>query len=211
MANIGLPIVIFLTGIIYIFFIPELPSLFKIIFKIIPIVFIILYAYLHLPEEAGLFHWLTLIGLVFCMLGDGFIEKSFVLGLGAFLIGHLFYLSGFFNAFHFSKIGMLMLIPIILYSIIIGKHVITAPQASGEITLTLPVIIYIIAISTMLWAAIMTQNVWLIIGSILFVISDSILAWNKFVSIVPFSSVFVMTTYYSAQFFIAHSFRSFLS
>lgn len=63
----------------------------------------------------------------------------------------------------------------------------------------------------MAWSAIMTGNKWAIAGSFLFVLSDSILSWNLFVSDVPQSSLLIMSTYYTAQFLIAHSLGSLLT
>ncbi|WP_328591996.1 lysoplasmalogenase family protein [Bacillus salipaludis] len=63
----------------------------------------------------------------------------------------------------------------------------------------------------MCWTGFLSQNIWAIIGSILFVLSDSILSWNLFVSEIPYSDILIMTTYYTAQFLIAHSLRLFPS
>lgn len=76
---------------------------------------------------------------------------------------------------------------------------------SGDTTLVISVIAYVIVISLMAWTAIMIGNKWDIVESLFFVLSDSILVWNMFVSDVPQSSFFIMFTYYSAQFLIAHS------
>lgn len=74
---------------------------------------------------------------------------------------------------------------------------------------TIPVIAYIAVISTMLWTAIMTRNRYAMVGSLLFVISDSILSWNMFVAEIRYSNVWIMTTYYAAQFLIATSISAF--
>ena len=39
-------------------------------------------------------------------------------------------------------------------------------------------------------------------GAALFLLSDMILSWNKFVSPVPYSNILIMTTYYSGQLLI---------
>ncbi|MNH46089.1 YhhN-like protein [compost metagenome] len=46
------------------------------------------------------------------------------------------------------------------------------------------------------------------IGAILFTISDSVLSWNMFVSDITHSGIYIMTTYYSAQFCIAYSLKT---
>jgi len=44
------------------------------------------------------------------------------------------------------------------------------------------------------------SNFWLIIGGISFIISDSIIAVDKFYEPIPYSHYFIMITYYFAQF-----------
>lgn len=73
----------------------------------------------------------------------------------------------------------------------------------------IPVTIYALVISTMFAAAawkyeqIQNQPAFFFIGgSFLFVLSDSILAVNKFLRPVPFSGFLVMSTYVAAQWLI---------
>ncbi|MFB6467325.1 lysoplasmalogenase [Cytobacillus sp. Hz8] len=201
-----LPMMILLTGIIYIFFIPAEPILIKISFKIIPMLFIILYASQNLAQNKQKSSWFIIVGLVFCMLGDGLLIW-FIIGLSAFLIGHLFYLIGFLAKFSFSWSRLPTLLPISIYAVIMGSHLIYALQSHGDQSLIWPVLLYITIISLMAWSAIMTGNGWATWGSALFVISDSILAWNKFIAGITFSDELIMITYYTAQFFMAKSLR----
>nr|WP_280525606.1 lysoplasmalogenase [Neobacillus mesonae] len=155
------------------------------------------------PAEPAATHRLIIIGLFFCMLGDGFIAVSFVAGLSAFLIGHLFYLSGFLKSSSISRRRMAAILPMAFYSFIIGRQLIASLLAEGNDTLVVPVIAYILTIALMAISALLTGNIFAAAGSILFVISDSILSWNMFISSIAFSDVFIMTTYYFAQFLIA--------
>lgn len=205
MKKFGLPILILIMSILYIFVIPEDPKFLKVLFKLIPIILIIIYAYLQSMPTASRVQRIILIGLFTCMLADGFIAYSFILGLATFLIGHLFYLYGFSRAWKFSKTRFSMIALILVYSFIIGRILVLALLENENNALVLPVVAYVIVISLMAWAAIMTANKWAIVGSLFFVLSDSILAWNMFVSDVPQSALFIMSTYYLAQFLIAHS------
>nr|WP_026679563.1 lysoplasmalogenase [Priestia megaterium] len=202
-----LPILIFIMSILYIFIIPSEPENFKLFFKLIPMILIIIYALKQMPRQQTKTHWLILIGLIFCSIGDGTLQW-FVVGLTAFLIGHLFYLAGFSLQWKFSIIRAASIIPLIIYGLFMGNALIHAIITSGNQSLIIPVIFYIVAISFMAWLAIMTGNRFAIAGSILFVISDSILSWNMFISPVVYSHVLIMTTYYAAQFLIAHSLSS---
>jgi uncharacterized membrane protein YhhN len=194
-------------SLLYIFIIPDDPFAVKILFKLIPMWLILYYAFSQATRKKSATHWLLLSGLTFCMFGDGLLVW-FIVGLTAFLIGHLFYSAAFLSRWKFSLLRFLMIIPITLYGFIIGKEIINAILLDGNNALVLPVSFYIIVISLMAWSAIMTGNKWAIAGSILFVISDSILSWNMFVSDITHSGVLIMTTYYGAQFLIATSIRN---
>ncbi|MGM0852705.1 MAG: lysoplasmalogenase [Bacillota bacterium] len=202
------PTLIGIMAAIYIFIIPPEPLTLKIVFKLIPMALIILYAFRQLPAKPSPAMRLIMIGLFFCILGDGFIAVSFVAGLGAFLVGHLFYLSGFLKMSSMNKMRLAALLPIALYSFFIGRELITSLLTEGNEGLVIPVVAYMLIISMMALSAILTGNKWAIVGSILFVISDSILSWNRFVSAIPYSDVLIMITYYSAQFLIATSLAS---
>ena len=75
--------------------------------------------------------------------------------------------------------------------------------------LKIPVIVYAIVITSMLfvvfkgslkWA--IPANNYILIGAILFVSSDSILAFNKFYAPITQASFYIMITYCMAQYFI---------
>ncbi|MBG9587467.1 lysoplasmalogenase [Cytobacillus firmus] len=209
MNNRLVPILIGLMAILYIFIVPSEPLAIKVTFKLIPLGLIIFYAWKKLPASAGPPLRLIVIGLFFCMLGDGFIAVSFVAGLGAFLVGHLFYLTGFLKMSRMTKLRLAAIIPIGMYSLIIGSQLIASLSEAENDALVIPVIAYMLVISLMALSAILTGNRLAIAGTILFVISDSILSWNMFVADIVYSDVLVMTTYYSAQFLIARSLASF--
>lgn len=76
----------------------------------------------------------------------------------------------------------------------------------------IPVAAYAFVISAMLLMSIKAYfewkkpaNLWVLIGAALFVVSDTVLAINKFYTPVPMGSLFIMSTYLGAQFFIVKS------
>jgi alkenylglycerophosphocholine hydrolase len=202
-----LPLLILAFSILYIFFIPSEPIGLKILFKLIPMLLILYFAFSLKPVQSTKYRTLILIGLFFCMVGDGTLIW-FVVGLSAFLIGHLFYTAGFISSWNYSHKRMLSIIPIAIYAFLMCSNITAALIDKGDRGLILPVIAYTIAISTMVFTAIMTGNKWAIIGSVLFIISDSILSWDLFVQTVSYSHELIMITYYSAQFLIARSILS---
>lgn len=203
----GLPSLIVVMGVLYIFVIPDQPQAVKVLFKLIPMWLIIAYGYLHMPSNRKRCHWMIGIGLFFCMLGDGLLGW-FIIGLSAFLIGHLFYVTAFVSRWRFSAIRFFMLIPILAYASFMSWHLLQALIQADNYVMAAAVLVYIIVISFMIWSAIMTGNKLAMAGSVLFAVSDSILAWDRFVSEVVFAGPLIMITYYTAQFLIASSLRT---
>ena len=81
-------------------------------------------------------------------------------------------------------------------------------QANGQGALAVPVVVYGLVISLMLYAAMATMYdpawktsaaVFVSAGAILFWISDLILAWNKFVSPMKNGHIFNIVTYHLGQ------------
>ena len=198
---------IFVFGILYIFFIPEVPVGVMIVFKLIPMALIIYYAFLQIPYLNKRIHTLIFLGLLFSIAGDGSIIISFVGGLSAFLIAHIFYIFGFLRASRFTITRVSFIIILLPYSIWIGYRIIPSLIAGNMEYLIIPVIIYITAIAIMGITAMLTGNLFAIAGSILFIISDSVLAWNEFIAPISNSRLLIMGTYYTAQFLIASSLR----
>ncbi|MHA6250539.1 lysoplasmalogenase [Oceanobacillus sp. CAU 1775] len=207
MALYRLPLMILTTGLLYIFIVPDEPFLFKLFFKLLPMGIIIYYAYTLLPKEKNKTHWLILAGLIFSTVGDGTLHW-FLIGLSAFFIGHVFYVIGFFTRAKFTKWRIAATLPIGIYGIVYGMQLIPALSENGNEAFTIPVTAYIIIISLMLWSAVLTGNLYAGLGSLLFVISDSILAWNMFVASVGTLQPLIMICYYGGQFLIATSLYS---
>ncbi len=151
-------------------------------------------------------HIVLAISLIFSWMGDIFLmfsgELYFMLGLGSFLIAHLFYLFIFLK---FRETDFLKLLPFLAFSslMILGVLGTQLPES-----LRLPVGSYVVVITLMGIAAAMASKLPLtsyrlvITGAVLFILSDSFIAVDKFVNPVPFSSFWVMSTYGAAQFLI---------
>jgi uncharacterized membrane protein YhhN len=135
-------------------------------------------------------------------------ERLFVFGLGAFLVAHLIYVSAFVSnrrrpmLFGVTMLGGML---VLLYSACVSMWLL--PSLGG---LTIPVAIYMCAITAMVLSAIVSQfsTPWVAVGAILFLISDSLLAVNKFKTPVPYRDFLVWSTYYVGQYAIATGFLS---
>ncbi|MCK5645666.1 MAG: lysoplasmalogenase [Anaerolineales bacterium] len=185
------------------------------IFKPLTLILLILWFYIKLPQEKPVLAWLILAGLVFSLLGDIFLVLPgnwFLAGLIAFLIAHIAYVFGF-NVGGVQVQLQSLLIALIILAVATPLYVQmrNGLRASGSDGLLLPVTIYVIIISIMVWSAggSFFREDWqrqaallITIGAGFFFLSDAILAWNRFVESIPHGSLFVIVTYHIAQYLI---------
>jgi uncharacterized membrane protein YhhN len=155
-----------------------------------------------------------LIGLGLSLAGDIFLmlpDEKFIAGLVSFLFAHLAYIRGFsISGLHFS-IGLLAVIVIVgLIGIVVVRQLLKGLTAHHQEKLRFPIIIYAIVISIMLISALSTvispspgwdfyPAIIVSTGAILFFFSDSNLAWNRFVNLVPHGKLMVIISYHLAQ------------
>ena len=143
--------------------------------------------------------------LLFAWLGDVFLlipgnsALNFQLGLGAFLIMQFAYVR------QFIKLGALrwsyFIIPVLVY--VFGFLGFLYPNLPAA--LLPPVIVYALALGSMLYFAFQISRVQLRVGAFLFVVSDSLLAFGKFYFEYPWNSFAVMSTYILAQLLLIHA------
>lgn len=143
---------------------------------------------------------LFMAALMFCGIGDISLERGlFTLGLGAFLVGHLFYLTVFCRRLELNLKKGLLLILLLLYGASLINYL--APHLGDMRT---PVLVYMGVIFAMTAAAICGRDnhALVALGATLFVLSDSLIAINRFVEPVPGARYWIMSLYYGAQFFL---------
>ena len=139
-----------------------------------------------------------LIGLVLSFFGDFFLlfKWGFLPGLGSFLLAHVFYILCFYKLIK-RKASRAFVYMVSMY--LIGFITFLYPYLNE---MKIPVTVYGIVISLMLYFSTRTANNFLILGALLFVISDTVLAVNLFVKESQILSLLVMITYVAAQFFL---------
>lgn len=155
------------------------------------------------------------IGLVLCLFGDIFLmfppEKFFMPGLVSFLLGHVAYILAF-GVFSFTDKTMIPAILLILFLAIVAlrifKSLKAGLKASGKEKLIIPVGVYSVVISYMLFSAAYsfltpewsTSEAYLVVsGALLFYISDILNAWERFVSPLENAKLKIMITYHLGQ------------
>ena len=130
----------------------------------------------------------------------------FIFGLVAFLVAHLCYTVLFFRYAKspdgFAKVMMAGLVLFAGVMIWIFRGI--APALYG------PVVLYIVVIITMSIAALLVpaENRLLFWGALLFIASDVVLAFNKFLVAVPYGWVINISLYFIAQFMIIMAVRA---
>ena len=161
----------------------------------------------------GALIWFTC-GAVFSLLGDIFLmlpKEQFIAGLLSFLMAHLSYFAGLNQTLppiHFASAALLILVllPNVQFYRRISRGLVDRDLAA----LRTPVLVYTLTIGAMLLSALLTlvrpDSEWrpwpaLLVsaGALLFFISDTLLAWEKFVSPIPASRLKVMVSYHLGQ------------
>ena len=156
-------------------------------------------------------------GLFFSWIGDIslMIDERypilFVVGLGAFLIAHVGYALGFIRSITDSgkplKIGpsILMALPFALFTGFFFFYI----KDGIPSELFFPVLAYTVVISFMgMTSALRHGHVdqssfkWILVGAILFILSDCVIAVNKFYYDFDYDAVLNMTLYLTGQFMI---------
>lgn len=149
-------------------------------------------------------------GLLFSLAGDVFLLSDeslfFIFGLTSFLLAHICYILLFSKdlASSINWYKIVIAIAVFVYATLLFNYL--SPHLNDML---LPVILYILAILTMVTMAILRKDNSdkvsynrVLIGALLFMGSDSILAVDKFVNPLPYASIIIMICYAAAQYFI---------
>jgi alkenylglycerophosphocholine/alkenylglycerophosphoethanolamine hydrolase len=155
--------------------------------------------------------WFT-IGVVFCLAGDVFLmipRDFFIFGLVSFLLGHIAYIIGLNNQPpYFNLLGAALVVLLGIYMWWLYPKLVAGLNSKGKASLRIPVLIYALVISIMVYSAWMswTRSGWqaqaslaVSLGAVLFFISDSILAWDRFVNPLSNARLKTMMTYHLGQ------------
>lgn len=155
-------------------------------------------------------------GLVFSLGGDIALlwpEQGFLPGLVSFLIAHLCYILGFTSQGRLARPAW----PFAMFALIAGVILYRLWPGIPE-PLRLPVLVYVLCLGSMAaqaWSwwrasqgsaseALARNAAW---GGTLFLLSDSLIAINKFAGALPLASLWILASYWTAQWLLASSLR----
>ena len=151
------------------------------------------------------FSWIGDIVLLFA--GKG--QLYFIIGLISFLISHIAYIILFSKQLRINSTRNKAIFWVGITAIIVYLMVMLSILLPSLGDLKIPVFVYAIVLSTMLLFAFKGYLKWskpagmyILLGAIVFVSSDSIMAFDKFYAPLKFSSLLIMSTYIMAQYLI---------
>ena len=153
--------------------------------------------------------WQITLALLFSVIGDYTGSCGQFIGqMGFFASAHIMYVIYFIRRY-LEKVerdrklsmkakGYLAMVCFCTIGLLATSIFKIAPMAQDGIIRT-GVIIYTIVICCMLVMALLQRSSLFALGAVLFVFSDFILAWNKFVEPEPYSSYMILVPYFLAQ------------
>lgn len=139
-------------------------------------------------------------------------DLYFIAGIGLFLVAQITYTIVLRKAtYQKPKFDLIKSLPFVMYGVLLFFILLPA----GDFTI--PVVVYGLVILLMMISAFSRKDhtayrsyILAFIGSILFVLSDSILAVNAFKTAIPYAGFYIMSTYCAAQYLLAEGILSHL-
>ena len=145
------------------------------------------------------YRWMGAAALAASAVGDVFGGNGMFLPLvGSFTVAQILYAVTFIRMSKWNARRIpLALIPLAIAAVV-GSRVL--PNTSGVLTIGVGVYIAVIVAMSVSAMFVERKGWWvLVVGVLLFVLSDSVIAWNRFVAHIPRAGLIIMTTYYAAQ------------
>ena len=182
------------------------------LFKPLTTLLVIAYAWPRGAERPLARRWVRL-GLLLSLCGDVALmwpERGFLTGLVSFLLAHLAYLRAFTrDGVHLAARPL----PFMLYGGL-AAFILWQLWPGVPPGLRLPVLAYVVCLASMAAQAAVValksrgtpsqrNGVWLAVGGALFLCSDALLATNRFAAPLPVSSLWILLSYWLAQWCIA--------
>ena len=156
--------------------------------------------------------WFTL-GAVFALIGDICLMlpgNYFLAGLVSFLLAHLLYITGFFTeALYLSPVWIAASVIVICFAVVLTRKIRQGVRRkTGARRLRWSVTIYSVAVTAMFLSTLSTiqKPGWSLstyfavaLGGMLFYLSDTLLAYDRFVSTIHHGRLMVRITYHLGQ------------
>ena len=144
--------------------------------------------------------WLIPLALLASSAGDwAGAMGEFIFQIAFFAVAHIFYIADFAPK---CKFTLKRIVALVLFSAIVLPFLGYVLMHIGDRVEMIAVAIYGVLIYSMGFTALLQNRKFSIlyaIAAMLFIFSDSCIAYNKFVEHIPNATMWIMTTYYAAQ------------
>ncbi len=153
--------------------------------------------------------WQMCLAMLFSAIGDYMGTcGNFIAQMGFFALAHVWIIVYFIQRYR-NKVepdkrltakakGYLAMVVFCTVALLYVAFTVIIPEAPAGIE-KIGVSCYAVIISTMLLTGLLQRSSLYALGAVLFVFSDFILAWNRFVEPVPYRNYLVLSTYYAAE------------
>ena len=183
------------------------------IFKPLIVISLILFAWKFQSFPDTRYRTIFFTALLFALLGDVFLmirgADLFIPGLASFLIMQFLYISVFSRDIHssvFTGKYLTAAFPLLLFAFALYALLFSYLPDS---VMRIAVAIYSVSISSMAWMAWLRKGFvslgsfkFVFAGATLFMISDSLIAIDRFLHPIPLGTIWVMVSYAAAQYLI---------
>jgi uncharacterized membrane protein YhhN len=172
--------------------------------KAVPVAALAVIVLRNVRHRAG---YLLLAGLLLSVVGDVALdldrERFFLVGLAAFLVAHVLYIAAFAHGFALAARRLPFAALVVCYAAVLAVLLRHVPCDK-----LVPVMAYLTAISAMVISAICIRRIspLLVVGAAVFMLSDTVIAINKFMYPIPHSTIYNIGLYFVAQFLIVRGF-----
>jgi uncharacterized membrane protein YhhN len=148
--------------------------------------------------------WWVLAALVLSLAGDVALlsesEGRFVAGLASFLLAHVAYVVAFaLTGMPSGRLALVGAAIVVAAAATAGRRIVPAAAREGGAALGGACAAYMAVIGAMVVAAWATGRPLVALGATVFMVSDTVLAWNRFVRPLRWGTLAVMATYHVGQ------------
>ena len=152
-----------------------------------------------IPAESDWIRWWIVIGLAFGLVGDVLLfYDRFIPGAAAFLVGHLAYVVALLLVPQEPRGLLVGGVIVLLVAVFVGRQIVAGAWAKAQMLGAIGAA-YMLVIGVVVVLAVGSTSLVVAIAALLFLTSDALLAWARFVGPAPGGRVTVMVTYQLAQ------------
>lgn len=175
-----------------------------------------LWFYFQTKEHPSIFRQLILLALFFSWGGDTLLmfveskgEHFFLFGLVSFLLTHILYTTAFLKTVSWNK-GFLwknkwIVIPFLIFFLGFQNYLLPDIEEAMQIPVSVySSVIIVMVLAALNWNTFVEKKTFQLVffGALFFMLSDSIIALNKFKSAIPHAHIWIMSLYLLGQYLI---------